>query len=293
MVLERVVVAHLGAEVTGEGGCLSGRAGLVGRQDAGRAGLGVTAAAGREDDRAGVEPVDVVAAVKRRGEVAVGALEAGQRGVVVDGDAAAVELGPQRLGDGVAGAVADLQQPRHTGPTAAGEPVAALVAREFDADGLEPADRLRCLGGQHRDELGVGGAVRRGEDILRVPLGRILRVNCRLDTAVGHARVAGRARSLGHQGHLGARAGGRPRGCQTGAATADHEHVRTHGKPIHGSHGTQARLIGKIRSAYIDQLYGIGRGFTRAPRQHQRIVSIAGDDVHVVVKDRLPGRRAV
>ena len=139
MVLERVVVAHLGAQGAGEHGRLARGAGLVRREHAGGVGLGVAAAAGGEHDRGRIQAALVVAVAQRGAEMAVRALEADQSGVIVDGDPAAVELGPQRLRDRVPRAVAHLQETGDVGAAAAREPVAAAVARELDADRLEPA----------------------------------------------------------------------------------------------------------------------------------------------------------
>ena len=57
MVLERVEVARLGAEVERDPRHLAGRVRMVGRELAARLRLGVAAPAGAEDDRAGVDHV--------------------------------------------------------------------------------------------------------------------------------------------------------------------------------------------------------------------------------------------
>ena len=58
----------------------------------------------------------------------------------------------KRLRDRVAGAVADLEQALARRAAAAREPVAAVLARELDAELLEPVDRGRRLRREHRDE---------------------------------------------------------------------------------------------------------------------------------------------
>ena len=58
---------------------------------------------------------------------------------------------------------------------AAREPVAAvLVARELDAELLEPRDRVRRLGGEDVDELRVRGLVGAAEDVRGMLLGRVV-----------------------------------------------------------------------------------------------------------------------
>ena len=69
------------------------------------------------------------------------------------------------------GAVADLEQPLARGASAAGEPVATVLARELDAVLLQPVNRARRLARQHLDEPAVGRLVRALPDVLGVLLG--------------------------------------------------------------------------------------------------------------------------
>ena len=56
-------------------------------------------------------------------------------------------------------AVADLQQALARRAAAAREAIAAVLARELDAELLEPVDCGRRLAGEDLDELPVGGLV--------------------------------------------------------------------------------------------------------------------------------------
>ena len=56
-------------------------------------------------------------------------------------------------------AVTDLQQALARRAAAAREAIAAVLARELDAELLEPVDRGRRLAGEDLDELPVGGLV--------------------------------------------------------------------------------------------------------------------------------------
>ena len=55
MVLQRVEVARLGAQLDGDPGDLAGRPGMVGRELAALLGLAVAASSGGEDDRTGID----------------------------------------------------------------------------------------------------------------------------------------------------------------------------------------------------------------------------------------------
>src|SRR5712691_6945984 len=125
----------------------------------------------------------------------------------------------------MAGAVADLEQPLARGAAAAREPVAAVLARELDAELLEPADRGGRLRGQDLDEAAIGRLVRALPDVLGVLLGRVVLAHRRLDAALGLGGVAGLERALRRDGDARARALGAERGRQPGGAGADHEHV--------------------------------------------------------------------
>ena len=130
----------------------------------------------------------------------------------------------------MAGPVADLEQALPGGAAAAGEPVAAVLARELDAELLEPVDRARRLAGQHLDESPVGGLVRALPDVLGMLLGRVVVAERGLDAALRLRRVAGLDRVLRDEpdacsGPIGGHGGGEARG-----AAADHEHVEFEGR---------------------------------------------------------------
>ena len=142
VVLERVEVARLGAEIERDRRHLAGRVRVVRGELVAALGLGVAAAAGREDDGAGVDRDGAaVLHVERGAPARRGRLERGER-VVREARGAAGLVGlAQRLRDRVPGAVADLEQPLARGAAAAGEAVAAVLARERAAELLEPVDR--------------------------------------------------------------------------------------------------------------------------------------------------------
>jgi hypothetical protein len=75
------------------------------------------------------------------------------------GAPAGLERLTERLRDRVARAVADLEQALARRAAAPGEPVAAVLPRELDAQLLEPLDRVRRLGREHLDEPRVRGVV--------------------------------------------------------------------------------------------------------------------------------------
>ena len=121
---------------------------MVRRQLAALLGDRVAAAAGREDRRC---RVDLVLAARARQPFSAGSSSrSGEFGTTLD----VARLGrlAQRLRDRVPRAVADLEQALLRRAAAAGEPVAAVLPRELDAELLEPVDRAGRLGGQHLDE---------------------------------------------------------------------------------------------------------------------------------------------
>jgi hypothetical protein len=131
----------------------------------------------------------------------------------------------------VARAVAHLQEALLRSAAATCEPVAPVLAREFDPELLEPVDRVGCLGGQHLDEAHVGRLVTRAPDVLGVLLGRVVHAEGGLDAALCLGRVARLQRALGGDGRarpgpLGGDGGGETRG-----PAADDEHVE--GLPAH------------------------------------------------------------
>src|SRR5205807_2902009 len=133
-------------------------------------GLLEAAPAGREDDRRRVDDMLAAArapAVPRRGQVLQRRIRERRAGAGLPGLA-------QRLGDRVAGAVADLQQAAARSPAAAREPVAAIFARELDSELLEPVDRRRRLARQQADQPPVGGLVRALPDVGAVLIRRVV-----------------------------------------------------------------------------------------------------------------------
>ena len=131
----------------------------------------------------------------------------------------------QRLRDRVAGAVADLEQALARRAAAAREPVAAVLARELDAELLEPVDRVGRLGGEDLDEPQVGGLVRARPDVLGVLLGRVVLAERGLDAALRLRRVARLERALRRERDARAGALGRDGRGEAGGPAADHEHV--------------------------------------------------------------------
>ena len=131
-------------------------------------------------------------------------------------------------GDRVARAVADLEEALRRRAAAAREPVAAvLLARELDAELLEPRDRVGRLGREDVDELRVRGLVRAAEDVGGVLLGRVVGPDGGLDAALRLRGVARLDRALRREadaraGALSGDGGGEARG-----SAADHEHVET------------------------------------------------------------------
>jgi hypothetical protein len=194
---------------------------MVRRQLSALLGNPEAAPAGRENDRARIDHVLAATGaptVRPRDEL-------GERRLRKDLDLGRLDPLAQRLRDRVAGAVAHLEQSLLRRTAAAGEPVAAVFARELDAVLLEPVDRGRCLAGQHLDEPAVGGLVRALPDVLGVLLRRIVFTEGGLDPALGLRGVARLDRVLRDERHSGSGALGRD-GCgKAGSAAADHEHV--------------------------------------------------------------------
>ena len=173
----------------------------------------------------------------------------------------------QSLRDRVAGAVADLQQALARRAAAAGEAVAAVLARELDAELLEPVDRGRRFGGEDLDQPPVGGLVGRLPDVLRVLLGRVVVTERRLDAALRLGRVAGLQRAFRRQRDACACALGRDGGGEARGAAADHEHVEG-ASPPRPSDPTTILLIRSISQRYSvdrrEELLDLGSG--RRPR---------------------------
>src|SRR5438034_8352376 len=93
-------------------------------------------------------------------------------------------------------AVADLQEPLARRAATAGETVAAVLARELDAELFEPVDRERRLAREDLDQVAVGRLVGGLPDVLRMLLGRVVVPECGLDAALRLGRVAGLKRAL-------------------------------------------------------------------------------------------------
>jgi hypothetical protein len=141
-------------------------------------------------------------------------------------DAGALDGIAERRRDRMAGAVADLQQALARRAAAAGEAVAAVLARELDAELLEPVDRIGCLGREDLDQLPVRGLVRGVPDVLRVLLGRVVAAEGGLDAALRLRRVAGLERALRREPDARAGADGGDGGREPRGAAPDHEHVK-------------------------------------------------------------------
>ncbi len=129
--------------------------------------------------------------------------------------------------------VADLQQAFPSCAAAAGKAVAAIRARELDAERLEPANRAGGLAREHLDQLGIRRLVGGGEHVGGVLLGRIVVTERGLDAALGLRRVVGLQRALGGERNPGAGPLGRDGGSEPGGAAADHEHVEYRSGRLH------------------------------------------------------------
>jgi len=221
VVLERVEVARLGAEVERDLRDLAGRAGVVGRELASLLGLSVAASARSENDRGRLELL--VAAARPPAPVA--RFERAQRRLRERLCARRLDAVTKRGGDRVPGPVADLQEPLARRAAAPGEPVPAVVPRELDAQLLEPMDRATGLARQDLDEAPVGRLVRGAPHVLGVELGRIVARERGLDPALRLGRVAGLERPFGHERHRCACPLGRKRRREPGGPAADDEHV--------------------------------------------------------------------
>ena len=129
------------------------------------------------------------------------------------------------LRDRVPGAVAHLKQPLPRRAPAAGETVAAVLARELDAELLEPVDGVGRLAGQNLDEPAIGAFVRALPDILGMLLRRIVLAEGSLDATLRLRGIARLNRILRDERHACSRALRRDGRSQTGGSAPDHEHV--------------------------------------------------------------------
>src|SRR5205823_2944848 len=185
-------------------------------------GDGVAPSTRSEHDRAGLDRAFADAGAP----VAVHLRELMERRVREARAVAALPGFAQLLRDRVAGTVADLQETLRARAAAAGEPVAAvLVARELDAELLEPVDCGAGIARQDVDEGLVGRLVRGLPDVGRMLVGRVVVAERGLDPALGFRGVVRLQRALGREADARAGAvGGNGRG-EPGGAAADHEHV--------------------------------------------------------------------
>src|SRR4051794_12420815 len=107
----------------------------------------------------------------------------------------------ERLRDRVPGTVADLEQPRPRRPAAARKTVAApmpvvRVARECDAELLEPENCRLRVARQHLDEAHVSGLVTRAPDVFGVLFRRVVLAERGLDATLRLRGVARLERTL-------------------------------------------------------------------------------------------------
>ena len=171
----------------------------------------------------------------------------------------------QALRDRVAGAVADLEQALARRAAAAGEAVAAVLARELDAELLEPVDRARRLAGEHLDEArgrrSRARSARRPRRAARASRRRRTRPGCRpapSRSCSPAASPSSRARPARRRARRRRRRRARRRRCRSRAR-------RSLGRRVHGS------TIPEISSSYelfTDRVGNcVGRGF--APPRHQ------------------------
>ncbi len=195
----------------------------------------------------------------------------------------------QLLRDRVAGAVADLQQALARRAAAAGEAVAAVLPRELDAELLEPVDRATArLRRQHLDEPPVGGLVRGAQDVLGVPLGRVVvgrtRPGCRPAPSRSCSPAASpwsRARRARRRARRKRRRRGRRRRCRSRArrrSVAGAPSPRVYLRLVilmPCSRRCQRRLADARSSASISA--GVaGRGFAWLPARPAAISASAG-----------------
>ena len=185
VVLQRVEVARLGPELDARSASPR-RSRRDGSSTARRAPRPRgAAAAGGEDDRRRVE---LVLAAARPPAVLAG-VELGERRLRERRRPSTTRRPRAAHRDRVARPVADLEQALPRRAAAAGEPVAAVLAGELDAELLEPVDRARRLGGEDLDESAVGGLVTRSPDVLGVLLRRVVVADRGLDPPCAFAEL--------------------------------------------------------------------------------------------------------
>src|SRR5207248_6838087 len=127
--------------------------------------------------------------------------------------------------------------------------VAPVLARELDAELLEPMDGRRRLRSEDLDELHVRGLVRALPDVLRVLLGGVVLAEGGLDAALGLRRIAGLERALRRDRDTGAGLRGGHGGREAGSPASDHEHVEMGWRSHGGRNLTHPRLILPISKA--------------------------------------------
>ncbi len=240
VVLEGVEIARLRPERDRDLGHLARGARMVRGELAALLGDPEAAASGGEDDRSRVDDHRLSVVLERRAPAGGRPLERAQGVVRELGSAARLERLAQALRDRVARAVADLQEAPTGRASAARQAVAAVcpsactfwareIARELDAELLEPVDRGRRLGGEHLDEAAVGGLVRALPDVLGVQLGRVVGAERGLDPSLRLRGVARLERALRGETDPRPCPLGRERGGEARGPGADHEHVEDAG----------------------------------------------------------------
>ena len=247
VVLERVEVARLGAQLERELRDLAGRAGMIRGQLAALLRLAEAAAAGGEDDRARLD-LHVAAA---REPARLGGLERAKRRLRQHLGGAGLDALTQRLRDREPRAVAHLEQPLARRAAAARQAVAAVLLAELDALLLEPGDRSRGLLREDADEPEVGRLVRRGPDVLRVLLRGVVVADGGLDAALRLGRVRRGERTLRRERDARAGALGRNGRGKAGGAASDDEHVYLEFLGHDGLHRTVRYLICRISNPYF------------------------------------------
>src|SRR5262249_3559134 len=149
----------------------------------------------------------------------------------------------------------DLQEPLRGRAAAAREPVAAvLLARELDAELLEPRDRARRLGGENFDELRVGRLVRALEDVGRVLLRRVVGAERGLNAPLRLRGVARLDRALRREADARAGALSGDGGSEARGSATDHEYVEAIVFRHVGEHSASCAelLIQRIAVPYLN-----------------------------------------
>ena len=202
VVLERIEIARLGAEIERHPRHLAGRIRMVRRELAALLRLGEAAAPGAST----TVPASIVCSPQTaRQPVAVGSrLCSGAFSNDVPEPPSQASRSPFVIAWPV-------RSPTWSSrfceaPPQLREPVAAVLARELDPELLEPVDRVGRLARQDLDEAAVGGLVGGAPDVLGVLLGRVLGAERGLDPALRLRGVVRLQRALRRDGDPRARA---------------------------------------------------------------------------------------